>query len=107
MSLLVIENLHANTDATEILRGVNLVLNEGEVVALMGPNGSGKSTLASILMGHPSYVVTQGRVQYRGQDLLAQKPEERAKAGVFLAFQYPHSVAGVTLGNFLRLAYNA
>lgn len=106
MPLLTIQQLHVTTDGIEILRGVNLTLHTGETIALMGPNGSGKSTLASVLMGHPAYEVTQGHVRYDGRDLLALKPEERARAGMFLAFQYPHAVAGVTLGNFLRLAYN-
>ena len=107
MPLLEIKDLQAKTENTPILHGVNLSVQEGEVVALMGPNGSGKSTLAHVLMGHPLYTVTQGSVSYRGQDLLALKPEQRAHQGIFLSFQYPQAVAGVTIGNFLRLAYNA
>lgn len=107
MALLEVVDLHAATDGKEILHGVQVALNEGEVVALMGPNGSGKSTLASVLMGHPAYQVTQGSVTHNGEDLLALKPEERARRGIFLAFQYPQNVAGVTFANFLRLAYNA
>lgn len=107
MALLNITNLHVTAEAVAILNGVNLAIQQGEVVALMGPNGSGKSTLANVLMGHPSYTITQGSVTYRGRDVLALKPEERAKRGLFLSFQYPQEVAGVTIGNFLRLAYNA
>ncbi|MEX1997943.1 MAG: Fe-S cluster assembly ATPase SufC [Candidatus Andersenbacteria bacterium] len=107
MVLLKVSGLQVATEGKEILRGVDVTVKTGEVVALMGPNGSGKSTLASVLMGHPGYAVTAGEVTYDGTDLLARKPEERAQAGMFLAFQYPQSVAGVTLGNFLRLAYNA
>lgn len=107
MSLLEIKNLYAKTGNTTILHGINLAINTGEVVALMGPNGSGKSTLAHVLMGHPLYEVTRGGVVYRGQDLLTFKPEQRAAQGIFLSFQYPQEVAGVTIGNFLRLAYNA
>lgn len=105
--LLNITNLHASAEKAPILHGVDLRVDEGEVVALMGPNGSGKSTLANVLMGHPSYEVTKGEVVYRGGDLLALKVEERARQGLFLSFQYPQEVAGVTIGNFLRLAYNA
>lgn len=105
--MLEIKNLQVKTGEKAILKGVDLTVGESEVVALMGPNGSGKSTLASVLMGHPEYEVTAGTVTYNGQDVLALKPEERAKLGIFLAFQYPHNVAGVTLGNMLRLAYNA
>lgn len=107
MALLNITNLHVTAEGAPILNGVNLAIKQGEVVALMGPNGSGKSTLANVLMGHPSYTITQGSVTYRGRDVLALKPEERAKRGLFLSFQYPQEVAGVTMGNFLRLAYNA
>lgn len=107
MQLLEITNLQARADGKDILHGISLSLDAGEAVALMGPNGSGKSTLAHILMGHPGYEVSGGQVKYDGQDLLAMKPEERAKAGLFLSFQYPQTIAGVTIANFLRLAYNS
>ena len=89
------------------MHGINLSLNKGEVHAIMGPNGSGKSTLAYALMGHPTYEVTQGRVLFKGEDLLEMEPDERAKAGLFLAFQYPTSIPGINMGNFLRLAVRA
>lgn len=107
MMLLEIKNLHCKTGEKEILHGVSFTVNEGSVTALMGPNGSGKSTLASVLMGHPDYEVTEGGVVYAGEDLLALKPEERARKGLFLSFQYPQSIAGVSIGNFLRIAYNS
>ncbi len=105
--MLEIKNLHASADGKEILRGVDLTVHVGEVHAIMGPNGSGKSTLAQVLAGHPAYVVTAGSVQYEGQDLLDMYPEERAQAGLFLAFQYPVSIRGVTNAYFLRAAVNA
>lgn len=105
--LLRIENLHARTGDREILRGLSLTINPGEVHAIMGPNGSGKSTLAKVLAGHPGYTVTAGRVEYRGVDLLALEPDERARQGVFLAFQYPSEIPGVSILNFLRTAFNA
>jgi Fe-S cluster assembly ATP-binding protein len=104
--VLEIRNLHASAGNKEILRGIDLTVNTGEVHAVMGPNGSGKSTLAQVLAGHPSYKVTEGSVIYEGQDLLDLEPEERAQAGVFLAFQYPVEIPGVSNAYFLRAAYN-
>ena len=104
---LVIRNLHASIDGSEILRGLDLELSKGEVHALMGPNGSGKSTLAHVLMGHPAYDVTEGEVLLDGVDLLELAPNERSHLGLFLAFQYPAAIPGVTVANFLRLAVNA
>jgi Fe-S cluster assembly ATP-binding protein len=104
--VLEIKDLHANAGDKEILRGVSLTVNAGEVHAIMGPNGSGKSTLAQVLAGHPAYQVTGGSVTYMGQDLLDTDPEERAQAGVFLAFQYPVEIPGVSNAYFLRAAYN-
>jgi len=102
--VLSIENLHVAIDGKEILKGVDLTLRQGEVHALMGPNGSGKSTLSYALMGHPNYEVTEGSATLDGIDLLGLEPDERAKAGLFLAFQYPTSIPGVTVANFLRHA---
>ncbi|HUP00883.1 MAG TPA: Fe-S cluster assembly ATPase SufC, partial [Gemmatimonadota bacterium] len=102
--LLEIENLHASVEGNEILRGVDLTIGEGELHALMGPNGSGKSTLAKVVAGHPAYTVTAGFVRYRGEDLLAMEVDERARKGVFLAFQYPSDIPGVTIAQFLRQA---
>ena len=102
-----IEDLHVAVEGREILRGVSLGLSRGEVHAVMGPNGSGKSTLSNTLMGHPGYEVTGGRVRFRGRDLLELEPDERARLGVYLAFQYPTVVPGVTMANFLRTALNA
>src|SRR3954453_16865993 len=102
--VLSINNLHVSIAGKEILRGVNLCLRQGEVHALMGPNGSGKSTLSYALAGHPNYEVTGGSVALDGRDILAMEPDERAKAGIFLAFQYPTSIPGVTVANFLRHA---
>ena len=107
MSLLSIKGLHISVDGTELVRGLNLEMAEGEIHAIMGPNGSGKSTLVSTLMGHPAYEVTGGSVEFRGEDLLAMEAHERAQAGLFLAFQYPKEIAGVTLRSFLYAAYNA
>jgi Fe-S cluster assembly ATP-binding protein len=104
--MLEIKNLHASVDGKEILKGINLTVNKGEVHAIMGPNGSGKSTLAKVLAGHPSYEVTGGEVIYDGKNLLEMAPDERARAGVFMAFQYPVEVPGVSNAQFLRLAYN-
>ncbi|MBI4044048.1 MAG: Fe-S cluster assembly ATPase SufC [Candidatus Diapherotrites archaeon] len=107
MKDLVIEDLHVSIEGREILKGLSLQMNKGEVHALMGPNGSGKSTLAYALMGHPRYVVTQGCVTFLGEDLLRLSPDKRARLGLFLSFQYPQEVAGVSLANFLRMALSA
>jgi Fe-S cluster assembly ATP-binding protein len=104
---LEIRNLHVRIEDREILRGVDLNINRGEVHALMGPNGSGKSTLASTLLGHPAYEITQGTIIFKGQDITESEPHDRAKAGLFLAFQYPVSIPGVSVANFLRMAINA
>lgn len=104
---LEIRNLHASVENKPILRGVNLTVKQGEVHALMGPNGSGKSTLANVLLGHPAYQVTGGQIIFEGEDLLEMSPDERSRAGLFLAFQYPVSIPGVTLANFLRQAINS
>src|SRR6266498_4421146 len=104
--MLEIRNLHASVDGNEILKGINLKINRGEVHAIMGPNGSGKSTLAKVLAGHPSYEVTAGEVIFDGKNLLEMSPDERAREGVFMAFQYPIEVPGVSNAQFLRLAYN-
>ena len=103
-ALLVVDNLHVSVEDKEILRGLTLTVNAGEVHALMGPNGSGKSTLSFCLMGHPKYEVTAGTIRYKGIDLLPLSPDERAKQGIFLAFQYPTAIPGVTIANFLRAA---
>jgi len=104
--MLEIRNLHAGIDGTDILKGINLTVNKGEIHAIMGPNGSGKSTLAKVLAGHPQYEVTAGEVLYEGRNLLELSPDERAREGVFMAFQYPIEVPGVSNAQFLRLAYN-
>jgi Fe-S cluster assembly ATP-binding protein len=105
--MLEIQNLHASVGGTEILHGLDLSVKAGEVHAVMGPNGSGKSTLAQVLAGHPAYTVTAGTIRFDGKDLLDLAPEERAQAGVFLAFQYPVEIRGVTNAYFLRSALNA
>jgi len=107
MADLEIINLHVKTDDTEILHGVSLEVNKGETHALMGPNGSGKSTLANVLMGNDTYEVTEGQIIFNGEDITEESPETRSQAGLFLAFQYPAVVPGVSVANFLRLAVNA
>jgi Fe-S cluster assembly ATP-binding protein len=104
--LLEIRNLHAAINGREILKGLDLTVKAGEIHAIMGPNGSGKSTLAKVLAGHPDYEVTQGEVLYQGKNLFELDPDERAREGVFLAFQYPIEIPGVSNANFLRMAYN-
>lgn len=106
-SVLEIRNLHVSVEDKPILKGVNLVVKQGEIHALMGPNGTGKSTLAYTLMGHPNYAVTQGQVIFKGVDLLELEPDERSRLGLFLAFQYPVAIPGVSVANFLRTAINA
>lgn len=106
MPLLEVKGLRASAGDKEILRGIDLTVYAGEVHAVMGPNGSGKSTLAQVIAGHPAYQVTAGEILYEGKDLLDMEPEERAQAGVFLAFQYPVEIAGVSNAYFLRAAYN-
>ena len=105
--LLEIKDLHAGIEGKEILKGVNLVIREGEVHAVMGPNGAGKSTLASVLSGRPDFKVSSGSICFRGQDLLAMSPEERSWAGIFLSFQYPVEIPGVSITNFMKAALNA
>lgn len=107
MADLEIKNLHARIGEVDILKGVNLEINRGEVHALMGPNGSGKSTLSSVIMGHPDYEVTEGDILLHGESVLEMDPEERAKAGLFLCFQYPVAVPGVSISNFLKKAMDA
>ena len=104
--LLSIKNLHANVEGKEILRGLDLEVNEGEIHAIMGPNGAGKSTLASVLVGNPNFEVTEGEVDFQGKDLLDLDPEERACEGLFLSFQYPVEIPGVSMVNFMRTAVN-
>lgn len=105
-NILDIKDLHANVEDKEILKGLNLVVNEGEVHAIMGPNGAGKSTLASVLVGNPNYEITSGEVSFCGHDLLEMDPEERAREGLFLSFQYPVEIPGVSMTNFMRAALN-
>ena len=104
--MLTIKDLHANIEGKEILKGINLQVNAGEVHAIMGPNGSGKSTLASVLAGNPAFTVTGGSVVFNGKDLLAMSPEDRSHEGVFLSFQYPVEIPGVSMVNFMRAAVN-
>jgi Fe-S cluster assembly ATP-binding protein len=105
--MLEIKNLHVRVDDKEILKGVDLTVNQGEIHALMGPNGSGKSTLANIVMGHPNYEVTEGEILFKGEDITEAAPDERSQAGLFMAFQYPVSVPGVTVNKFLRTVLNS
>ena len=105
--MLVIKDLHASIEGKEILKGVNLTVRPGEVHAIMGPNGSGKSTLSSVLTGNPAYTVTSGSVEFYGKDLLALPPENRSHEGLFLSFQYPVEIPGVSMVNFMRAALNA
>lgn len=104
--LLDIKNIHANVEGKEILQGLNLQINEGEIHAIMGPNGAGKSTLASVLSGNPSFEVTEGEIEFCGKDLLEMDPEVRAREGLFLSFQYPVEIPGVSMTNFMRAALN-
>ena len=104
--MLKIENLHASIGDKEILKGINLTVGKGEVHAIMGPNGSGKSTLSSVLVGHPTYEETEGSVTFEGEDILELEPEERAHRGLFLSFQYPVEIPGVSMVNFMRAALN-
>ena len=104
---LVIKNLHVKVEGKEILRGLNFEMDRGQVHAIMGPNGSGKSTLANTLMGHPGYQVAEGEVWFKGQDIVGLAPDERSRLGLFLAFQYPSAIPGVSVANFLRTAVNA
>jgi Fe-S cluster assembly ATP-binding protein len=107
MNMLEVKNLHAAIAGKEILRGINLTVGDGEVHAVMGPNGSGKSTLSAVLTGNPLYEVTEGSATFNGKDLLAMKPEDRAREGLFLSFQYPVEIPGVSMVNFMKAAVNA
>ena len=102
--LLLIDDLHVSAGNTDIIKGISLEINRGEIHAVMGPNGSGKSTLANVLLGHPGYVVTRGRVVFKGEDITALSPDKRGRAGIFLGFQYPEEIPGVSVVNFLRTA---
>ena len=104
---LLIKNLHVDVEGQEILKGLNLEMNKGEIHAIMGPNGSGKSTLANTLMGHPAYKVTGGEIWFNGQNIVQMSPDQRSRLGLFLAFQYPSAIPGVSVANFLRTALNA
>lgn len=107
MSELVVKNLHVSIEDKEILKGVDLTVRQGEIHAIMGPNGTGKSTLAYTLMGHPAYIVTEGEIWFKGQNVLEMEADARSRLGLFLAFQYPVAIPGVTVANFLRTALNA
>ena len=107
MSEMVVRNLHVNIEDKEILKGLNLTIRQGEVHAIMGPNGTGKSTLAYSLMGHPSYEITEGEALFKGVNILDLDPDERSRMGLFLAFQYPVAIPGVSVANFLRASINA
>ena len=105
--MLQIHNLHAAVGGKEILKGVNLTINDGEIHALMGTNGAGKSTLSNVIVGNPAYEVTEGSITFDGKDLLAMKPDERANAGIFMSFQAPVEIPGVSMTNFIKAAVNA
>src|SRR2546430_13600333 len=107
MADLEIKNLHVRVEDREILKGVDLEVSKGEIHALMGPNGSGKSTLANTIMGHPGFEITEGKILFRGEDVTEMEADERARLGLFLAFQYPSAIPGVSVVNFLRTAINA
>src|SRR5919197_2572943 len=107
MAELEIQNLHVEVEGKEILKGVDLAVSRGEIHALMGPNGSGKSTLANTIMGHPGFEITEGKILFKGEDATAMEPDERARLGLFMAFQYPSAIPGVSVVNFLRTAINA
>ncbi len=105
--MIEVQDLHVSIEGKEIIKGLTMKLEPGKIHALMGPNGSGKSTLSFALMGHPSYAITSGKIMYKGKDITELPPDERAKLGIFLSFQYPSEIPGVTISNFLRTALNA